>query len=718
MMSQAVPELSFDLRDLFGVMRRRVMSFWLMFALILGPAILYLQLAEPRYSSTTLVQVDPDRNVLRESAEESRNSASISAMVDGEVEVIRSDRVLLTLIREERLIADPEFGLRPSRTDRIRDLIGLEMSPLPSGEAALNRVLRQVRSAVQVRRRGGTYLIEISVTSKDPATAARLANAIAAIHTRIQVQEKVRRVTFARDTIAARIEESREAMEGTETRLSDFFLTATDLTIAETGRADLRMMRDMITTSADRLSEAERRASLLTEIASTGRIGPDREALADEALRVLISEREALQSRNLALAPDAEEIEARIAALDGEIRDRANVSLGTVRREIGEARTLRERAEGDLRSALLGGEVPPRVLSGLFELQQESEIARNQHMSLLSRLRQLESMADLQVPDVRVVSDASPNFTPSSPRSRLILLIGFAVSLLAGLLFALLREFQIGGFTSVEQVANTIRTGEVIGVPRVSGSSPEVARLISDEPLGPYAEAIRRLRYGVQRLLSAPAEPAQPVSAREARRPSATKPPEPVLGRVVCVTSSSQNEGKTTIAVSLARAFADAGVRTVLLDLDLRNPSVSEVADTPPNDHLMRVLTGDTEETGLMAGEDGSCLDLIPGGARARVPTDTLLTSPRFVALLDRLRRDYELVLIDTPPVLPVIDPLLIVRHADLVVMPIRFGRTSQSAVRRTVSRISAELRPGAGLVPVLNMEHGGADGYYRGYYG
>jgi polysaccharide biosynthesis transport protein len=718
MMSQAVPELSFDLRDLFGVMRRRAMSFALMFALILGPAILYLQIAEPRYSSTTLVQVDPDRNVLRESAEESRNSASISAMVDGEVEVIRSDRVLLTLIREERLIADSEFGLRPSRTDRIRDLIGLEMSPLPSGEAALNRVLRQVRSAVQVRRRGGTYLIEISVSSKDPATAARLANAIAAIHTRIQVQEKVRRVTFARDTIAARIEESREAMEGTETRLSDFFLTATDLTIAETGRADLRMMRDMITTSADRLSEAERRASLLTEIASTGRIGPDQDALADEALRVLISEREALQSRNLALAPDAEEIEARIAALDGEIRDRANVSLGTVRREIGEARSLRERAEGDLRSALLGGEVPPRVLSGLFELQQESEIARNQHMSLLSRLRQLESMADLQVPDVRVVSDASPNFTPSSPRSRLILLIGFAVSLLAGLLFALLREFQIGGFTSVEQVANTIRTGEVVGVPRVGGSSPEVARLISDEPLGPYAEAIRRLRYGVQRLLSAPAETAQPASAREARRVSAVKVPEQVLGRVVCVTSSSQNEGKTTIAVSLARAFADAGVKTVLLDLDLRNPSVSEVTGSSPNDLLMRVLTGDMEETGLITDQDGSCLDLIPGGDRARVPTDTLLTSPRFTALIELLREKYELVLIDTPPVLPVIDPLLIVRHADLVVMPIRFGRTSQSAVRRTVSRISAELRPGARLVPVLNMEHGGADSYYRGYYG
>jgi polysaccharide biosynthesis transport protein len=711
-MNQTGTELTFDLRDFFGIIRRRLMSFVLMTALILGPCLLYLQVATPRYTSTTLVQVDPDRSVLRETADDTRNNASMSAMVDGEVEVIRSDRVLLELIREARLLVDPEFGLRPSRTDRVRSLLGFEMSPLPTGEAALNRVLNQVRGAVQVRRRGGTYLIEISVTSADPHTSARMANLIAEIHTRMQVAEKVRRVTFARDTIASRIEESRAAMEGSESRLSEFFLTAADLAIAETGRTDLRMMRVIIEEAEASVSFAEARSTLLSDIASGDAPLPDRAVLSDEALLTLIAERESLQSRDLALAPDASEIEARIGQLDAQIRQQASISLGSVQQEISEARTRKDRAEGDLRAALLSGEVPTRALSGLFELQQESEIARSQHMSLLARLRQLESMADLQIPDIRVVSDAAPSFTPSSPKKRLILLVGFALSLLSGLLFAFLREFQIGGFTSVDQVSNTLRSDEVIAVPQVSGSGAEVARLIGSEPLGAYAEAVRRLRYGAQRVMDRAS-----AAGRDQNRSSALEPDE-CPGRVVCVTSSSPNEGKTTIAISLARAFADAGVRTVLVDLDLRNPSVADLIGAEPSEALMSSLQTGVEDVGLLKGIDGTPLDLIPGGQRARVPTDPLLTSARFGALINRLRSEYELVLIDTPPVLPVIDPLLIVRHADLVIMPIRFGRTSQSAVRQTVARVSAELREGAYLIPVLNMDQARKDAYYQGYYG
>lgn len=686
-----------DLGDLFGILRRRLLSLVAMSALILAPCLLYLQLATPKYTATTLVQVDPGRDVLRETAEEARNNASMSALVDGEVEVIRSDRVLLALIREAGLVTDPEFGLRPSRTDRVRALLGLEMSPLPNGEVALNRVLNRVREAVRVRRNGGTYLIAISVTTQDPVRSARLANLIAELHTRNQVAEKSAQVRFVRDTIASRIEEGRVGMEMTEARLSDFFLTATELAIAETGRTDLQRMRDLITGADLEIRDREARVELLSGLVEGDR--SVRAELGDAALEALIRERDAVAGELTAPEADPEAVRARIARLDAQIRDQAAASLGSVRAEISAVRQDRERAEGELRSALLSGEVPPRVLSELYGLQQEAEIAREQYMSLLSRLRQLESMADLQVPDVRVVSDASPNFTPSSPRSRLILLVGVAMSLLAGLLFALLREFQIGGFTSTDQVANAVRPDEVVAIPRAPGAPTELARLIGTDPLGAYAESVRRLRYAAQRLTG----------------PASGDAPE---GRVICVTSATQNEGKTTLAISLARAFADSGSRTVLVDLDLRNPSVAGLVGADGGDGLMRFLVGELDTPGLVSRLDGTALDLIPGGERARVPTDPLLTSPRFAELLAALRSNYDVIILDTPPVLPVIDPLLVARHADLLVMPIRYGRTGQSAVRQTVSRLGAELRDGARLIPVLNMDPDRSSTYYNGYTG
>lgn len=696
-MSPDAHQTTLDLGDLFGILRRRLLSLVAMSALILAPCLLYLQLATPKYTATTLVQVDPGRDVLRETAEETRNNASMSAIVDGEVEVIRSDRVLLALIREADLVTDPEFGLRPSRVDRVRALLGLEMSALPSGEIALNQVLNRVREAVRVRRNGGTYLIAISVTTKDPLRSARLANLIADLHIRNQVAEKSAQVRFVRDTIASRIEEGRVGMERTEARLSGYFLTATELAIAETGRIDLQRMRDLITEADRDIRDREARVELLSGLVEGDR--SVRAELGDAALEALIRERDAVSRELSASGADPEAVQERIARLDAEIRDQAAASLGSVRAEIDSVRQDRERAEGELRSALLSGEVPPRVLSELYGLQQEAEIAREQYMSLLSRLRQLESMADLQVPDVRVVSDASPNFTPSSPRSRLILLVGVAMSLLAGLLFALLREFQIGGFTSTDQVANAVRPDEVVAIPRAPGSPIEVAQLIGSDPLGPYAESVRRLRYAAQRLTG----------------PASGEAPE---GRVICVTSATQNEGKSTLAISLARAFADSGSRTVLVDLDLRNPSVSGLVGAEGGDGLMRFLLGELDAPGLISRFEGTALDLIPGGERARVPTDPLLTSPSFTELLCALRGHYDVVILDTPPVLPVIDPLLVARHADLLVLPIRYGWTGQSAVRQTVSRLSAELRDGVRLIAVLNMDQDRSSNYYNGYTG
>jgi capsular exopolysaccharide synthesis family protein len=715
--------LPLDIYDFFGIFRRRFMSFIIMAVLILTPALLYINVTDPKYTATALIQVDPDRNILQEVQDEFRNNASMSALVDGEAEVIRSDRVLIQLIRDAGLLSDPEFGVKHSRMDRLKNMIGLEMSALPTGEVALNQIMNRLRNATDVRRRGGTYLVEISVTTKTPEKSADLANKIVDIHTRLQVDEKIRRLTFARDVIAGRLEESREALEDSETRLSEFFLNAVDITISQTGRADLFDLKAGIETAQNRITEIDRRQALVSQLLAPDRAMVSYADLSDEALRNLMRQREVLRDEITQNPVNKDVLESRIASLDTQISRRASTTLSALRQEASDAKTELGRFEGDLRSSLLAGDVPPRVLSGMFELQQEGEIARANYMSMLSRMRQLESMADLQVPDLRVVSEAVPSFTKSSPRSRLILLVGFAFSLLGGMGFALLREFQIGGFTSIEHVSNTLRIEDVLSVPYFSKPGKDTVHLIKTDPLGAYAESIRRLRYLSQKLIDKIISEKQDFmrtgAARNKRDGKFISAAEQDIqrGKIICVTSTTQDEGKTTLAISLARSFADAGLKTVIVDLDLRNPSVADILGSPKNDNLILSLKGEISDVGIVPKYDGSALDIIPGGQRARIPTDQIFTSESFVRFVENLKDSYDLVIFDCPPVMPVIDPLLVIRHADIVMMPIRFGQTTQSGVKAALKRISSEIQPNTRVIPVLNMETTTAHNYYTEYY-
>jgi capsular exopolysaccharide synthesis family protein len=181
------------------------------------------------------------------------------------------------------------------------------------------------------------------------------------------------------------------------------------------------------------------------------------------------------------------------------------------------------------------------------------------------------------------------------------------------------------------------------------------------------------------------------------------------------ITSSTPAEGKSTTAINLATTFARTGARTLLVEVDLRRPVMGKRIGLPSSSEgLSRILTGQLPQDWVVPVPNVHNLYCIPAGQRPPDPHE-LISSATMNALIQKWSAEYDLVVLDGPPVLPVIDSVLLSEHADLVLVITRFGRTSINSLRTTHRLLSRQVHANIGAV--LNAVSRGTEGYYE-YYG
>jgi capsular exopolysaccharide synthesis family protein len=266
-------------------------------------------------------------------------------------------------------------------------------------------------------------------------------------------------------------------------------------------------------------------------------------------------------------------------------------------------------------------------------------------------------LASVQDGSVQLVQPALAPSGPASPRPKRSGLIGGLIGLLIGTALAF----------ALEQIDTRLRrprdAERALGLPLLAavGRSPRLRRpALAPEALPPSeADAFRRLRANLRHLRS----------------------DEEV--RTVVVTSAEPDSGKTTVAAHLAAAAASARVRTLLIEADTRSPGLHRLIGTRPGDGLVRLLRRDDARLREavvhvpLNGDPGEAFDAIAAGASDRAAADLLDTS-RMRELLDEARRDYELVILDVPPVTLAADAIPLLRQVDGVVVVARLGRDSK----------------------------------------
>jgi succinoglycan biosynthesis transport protein ExoP len=707
-----------DLRGILGVLRRHWRVILSTVAVVVLLSITYLFSVTPRYTAEALVSIEPNRQAMSDDIAQAMNSTSVSARVDGEIEVMRSDGLLLQLIRSQNLVSDPEFGVQFGRMDRFLSWLGMDVTP--QGATPLSSMVEGMRNAIEIRRKGLTYVVSVSVTSEDPAKAQRLANALVDEYIKAQINKKVQLAIAAREVLSTRLEFAKEELEASEGQIDGFVYNyLEDRDDLELG-AELASMRAMLQKSNDTL-DALREESRLLSLALEGQDWTSLEAeILGDSFRELSRQRAAIvaeidnsRSRGLSTA----EFEAELARLTTELESLAQERLGRAQLDFRTLQTEQEDLRVKVRGAVLSSDLPTDVVAQIFSLQQESTIARDQYQDLLKRIRQLDTLADIQISDATLASPALEPASPSFPRTNLILALSLVLGVGLGFGLAFLNEFFIGGFTSEEQLSGMFGSKHPLSIPSADKVSPEEggsavavagpSRHIIDAPMSLFSESFRRIKIAAERSIEAHREAGQIEG-----------------GAIVLVTSSIPAEGKSTASVSLARTFATSGYKTILIDLDLRKPSVSELIlgeERHGSETLLDYLSGKANLEDLTLAfhhETESGLNVILGGGRSQVPTDVLLGSQNMQLLMKRLKENYDVVVVDTAPVLPVVDTHYISRLADVVVLLTRFAFTGQRDVRLAFQRISGEVRPSVDILPVLSMEQSRGGGYYyRGYY-
>src|SRR5688572_14841049 len=215
-------ESGIDLRGVIGLLRRQLRLIVGTIAVIVVLAAIVVFSLTPTYTASALVLVDPSNKNLLDPTAEMMGASSENARVDSEVEILRSDAVMLEVVRANDLIADPEFGVRLGMLQSVLAFLRLRDDAAPTGNEALQSVLQKLSRAISVQRRGLTYLVSISATSRDQEKAALLANEAARAYIDAQVRAKIDSTLAARDILQGRLADASATIVQSEEAFDSF----------------------------------------------------------------------------------------------------------------------------------------------------------------------------------------------------------------------------------------------------------------------------------------------------------------------------------------------------------------------------------------------------------------------------------------------------------------------------------------------------------------
>lgn len=695
-------EFGLDLLHAVGLLRRRLGLALGTAALVTVAAALIIGQLPKLYTAEALVVLNarvskaaelqsPTESLL------SRTQADLSA-VRTEVEILTSSGLLravaerLDVLHHAAFQADVDAAGSGPLSRWLDGTRGLAARLVGGGDGAatapevaddpLDRAVERLGRMVEVANEGGSYALRIRAETRDPVFSAQVANALAEVYLEDQRAQQADTLKRTSAWLAERLGELRSAVlagdEGVERYRARNQL----------GQADLPSLLDSeITQLNSALIEANTRLSRaqanLAEAEAVTRRGGDLASagsvLASLTIQTLREQEGVILVRHAALLrdlgprhPQAAEVSAQLDAVRTKIKLEVERIVGGMRSDFNAIKGDVQNLQRQLSALKEKRSQQADNQAKLAELEREARAARDVYAQFLERFNTTLAQQTGQQPDARLVAAARPPLEASAPRRKLLLGGAVVGASALGAFLALLTGLLRGGFGGPGPLE------EATGLPTL-GLVPELGRRDLAALAGPggfpdAAAPIRALAFAIDARLA----------------PAAG-------GRVLLVTSSVAGEGASTLALALARAFAAEGRRTLLVDLDVRGSSSLQ----PPARSARRLAvapSGRTIAGGLPVSTDpASGLDVAapgagpPGGAVVASGTaDRRAFAGRVAGALDELRHEYELVLLDAPPVLAVPEVLPAAGRADGVLLVVRFEGPGAATVRSTVRGLTA----------------------------
>ena len=550
-----------------------------------------------------------------------------------------------------------------------------------------------------------TTLVNIHYDLTNPALAAKIANGIADVYIKMTQDRRADAASFAKVLLEQRLKKVKAKLEVAEGELFAFERRKGVITLS--GQVDITTAE--FTATNDALMEAidlriAAQSLYNQSIKSSGR-GVTR-ILESQILEILIAEKSKLEAQyqdQLTFFkpkyPSMIQLKNQINVIEANITSETTSIQKAIRNDYEAAKDR----ESTLKMKLKGLEEAARRLreSGGESNILSREIETNQAIydGLLEQLKKLSVVEgeDLEMTNISIIDRAIPPVAHFKPDTRKDILMGVLFGLIAGIGLALLLELLDTTITSPEELGSLTNL-PVLGILPINEKrgwrklQSEAATLSWDDPLGTFSESVRSLRTAL--LFSTP-----------------NGAPKTLL-----VTGADVACGKSTITINLATAFAQLGGRVLVIDCDLRHPSVHVKLKHQPVNGLSNYLTGDMSAAEVTQYSEVGNFFFIPAGHQPPNPAE-LLGSDRMVQLLSLAGEKFDQIIIDGPPTLGLADAIILASIVDGTVLVAEAGKSNKKALINAQKRLHSVGVPLLGtIINKLKKQHA-QDNYYNNYY-
>ncbi len=686
------------LRDVWNILVKRRWTVLGCTALVTIIALITALLETPLYRSNATLQIETSslRIVNMEGVEAVDTSYDFMGT---QIELLKSRALAERAVRQLGLVSDEAFQRAISTPGGIRSVIALFRGKEPKQAASTEPLdVREASAVDQVMNNRAvdvvlnSQLVRVSFVSPDPKVSQKVANGLAQAFMEANLSRREDNSKYARTFLEDRLAQLKLKLEDSERAQIQFAqqqrLASVDQNTSLASK-NLEQLNDALGTATTERIRAESR---WRQAEAAGGVSADamKSPLLDKLRQLRVDLKSEYESKRATFKPEYPEMLAlarRIVEVETRIKDEAGQYANAARAEYESARAnenlLREQVAA-LQSELLdlqGRSVKFNIL------KRESDTNRQLYDALLQRYKEIGVAGGATTNNVSLVDGALPGyrFEPDIRRRTVI-----------GLLLGLLLSFGLAFL--LERLDETIKTPEdierhlhlpVIGiVPKIAD---EVIESAATDPRSSFSEAYRSLRTGLQ-------------YATESGAP-----------RVLLITSALAGEGKTTTAVMLARKFAQLGVKVLLIDADLRRPSLHTRLNLDNEPGLSDYLSGQAEATLIFRPTTEDNLTVVTSGGTPPNPAE-LLSAARFRSLLTEAVQTYDQIIIDGPPLLGLADAPIIANAADGTLIAIEAGNARIGVLRGALKRLFAVRARIAGALLVKYDPRAAGEGYGYGY--
>ncbi len=692
-----VPEDSgFSLVDFLRIVRVR----WKVIAgatvVVTALAVAFVVLMTPLYSASAIVMLDQQKNSVESASAILSGLGSDQATIQNQVQILTSLELASRVVDKLKLDQDPEFN--PQGAGWLAFLAYLNPFTWFPGDAdtqaaaqgqdlARNAVIRKYLSRLTVSPIGLSTAMTVSFESEDPAKASKITNAIANAYVEDQLEAKFDATQKATQWLSGRIGElSRKAEEAdaaVQRYKAEHNITTTGngVSVVEQQTSDINSQLVMSKTV---LAEKQAAYSGLLALARAGRAADSAAAMASPVISALRAQESDiarqladLSTKYLPGHPKILDLEAQKANIKAKIDEEVQRIVDSARNDVSIAAAHVGSLQGSLSTLENQGATQNQDAVQLTALQSAATSARSMYEAFLGRLNQTQGQEGILTPDSRVISNAETPTSPSFPKKGLTIGLAIPAGIVLGLMLAFALERLDSGFRTTQHVESVLGLPVLSTVPEIVGLGKkgyEAADYVVDKPLSSFAEAVRGLQLGLS-LSNVDRQP-----------------------KIIVVTSSVPGEGKTTVAISLARIAARGGLKTIVIDGDLRRPNVAKSFGKENfTSGLIEVLLGQFPLDQCVTKDPKSDAVVLPCLKTPANPAD-MLNSQAMHQLVTSLSKAFDLVIIDSAPMLPVNDTKILSRMADAILFVVRWEKTPREAVVNALRSLADVHAPVSGI--------------------